>query len=118
MQTVTTNPTIVWDDGAVLVFSFQDSGKTLYGGILHLVSSAQSTTGTQTEVSKLVQSIAQSTVQISQDPATWIETIKYGSRPGQSNTITIAYDDTLNFNYTPAGSSNPYTLQQIYAIYG
>lgn len=109
-----TSVTIEWDDGVVIVFSFQGSSGTVYCGFPHLVPAWQSQSGTQTQVSATVQSIVQSAIQISGDPATWVETVKYGAR---NNKITVVYDDTINFNYTNA-LANPYQLQQLYSIHG
>lgn len=107
--------TIEWDDGVMLVFSFQGaSGSTIYCGFPHVVPAWQNLSGTQTEVSAKVQSITQAAVQISGDPATWVETVKYGAR---GNKITIDYDDTTNVNYTTQ-NANPYQLQLLYSIRG
>ncbi len=106
--------TIEWDDGVMIVFSFQGASGTLYCGFPHLVPAWQSQSGTQTQVSQTVQSISQSAVQISGDPATWVETVKYGAR---GNKITVVYDDTINVNYTTQ-TANPYQLQQLYSIHG
>ena len=108
------NVTIEWDDGVVIVFSFPGASGTLYCGFPHVVPAWQSQSGTQTQVSTTVQTISQSAIQISGDPATWVETVKYGAR---GNKIDIVYDDTANFPYTTQ-TANPYQLQQIYSIHG
>ncbi len=107
--------TIEWDDSVVIVFSFQNSaGATQYCGFPHLVPAWQSQSGTQTQITSTVQSISQAGVQVSADPATWVETVKYGAR---GNKITVVYDDTINVNYTTQ-TAQPYQLQQLYSIHG
>lgn len=107
--------TIEWDDSVVIVFSFQGASGKVYCGFPHIIPAWQSQSGTQTEVSAKVQSISQTAVQISGDPATWVETIKYGSRDGK--TISIVYDDTTNVNYTTSTATS-YQLQLLYSITG
>jgi hypothetical protein len=108
--------TIEWDDSAMIVFSFQGTGGSkVYCGFPHLIPAWQSQSGTQTEVSAKVQNITQTAVQISGDPATWVETVKYGSRDGK--TINVTYDDTTNVNYTTS-TANSYQLQLLYSING
>lgn len=106
--------TIEWDDSVMIVFSFQGTSGTVYCGFPHIVPAWQNQSGTQTQVSQKVQSIVQSAVQISGDPGTWVETVKYGAR---GNKITIVYDDTINVNYTTQ-TANPFQLQQLYSIHG
>jgi|HubBroStandDraft_6_1064221.scaffolds.fasta_scaffold262756_3 hypothetical protein len=107
--------TIIWDDSVVLVFSFQDSNNnTQYCGFPHLVPAWQSQSGKQTQISATVQSITQAGVQVSADPATWVDTVKYGAR---GNKISVVYDDTINVNYTTQ-TAQPYQLQQLYSIHG
>jgi hypothetical protein len=107
--------TIEWDDSVMIVFSFQNSaGSTVYCGFPHIVAAWQNQSGTQTQVSAKVQSVTQSAVQVSGDPATWVETVKYGAR---GNKITIDYDDTISVNYTTQ-TANPFQLQLLYSIRG
>lgn len=108
--------TIEWDDSVMLVFSFTPSGGSKqYCGFPHIIPAWQSQSGTQTEVSARVQSISQAAFQISGDPATWVETVKYGSRDGK--TINVTYDDTTNVNYTTSTATS-YQLQLLYSING
>jgi hypothetical protein len=107
--------TIEWDDGVMLVFSFPGASGTLYAGFPHVVPAWQNQTGTQTQLSATVQSIVQSAVQISGDPATWVETVKYAARGG--NKIDIVYDDSTSVNYTTQ-TANPFALQQLYSLHG
>jgi hypothetical protein len=85
--TYTGNVKIEWDDSVVLVFSFTD-GQPRYAGFIHQVTAVQQSQGTQTQISKLVQTIQQGSFQVSADPATWVETVKTGAR-GTSNPITV-----------------------------
>jgi hypothetical protein len=107
--------TIEWDDSVMIVFSFAGASGTVYCGFPHVVPAWQNQTGTQTQVSAKVQSITQSAVQISGDPGTWVETVKYGARGG--NKITIDYDDSTNTNYTTQ-TNNSFQLQELYSIRG
>lgn len=107
--------TIEWDDSVMMVFSFQGaSSSTVYCGFPHVALALQGQTGTQTQVTAKVQAMSQSGVQLSADPGTWVETVKYGAR---GNKITIDYDDSTNVNYTPQ-VGNPYQLQLLYSIRG
>lgn len=108
--------TIEWDDGVMIIFSFQGAaGSTVKCGFPHIVPAWQSQTGTQTEVTSKIQNITQSGVQISGDPATWVETVKYGARDGK--TINVTYDDTINVNYTTT-TATPFQLFLLYSING
>jgi hypothetical protein len=113
--------TIEWDDGVVIVFSFTDptSNKKFVCGFPHIVPAWQSQTGTQTQVSTKVQNITTSTLQISGDPATWVETVKYGSRAagGSTPTVTVVYDDSTSVHYTTEIATS-FDLYQLFAIYG
>jgi hypothetical protein len=118
--TLPTSVEIVWDDSVVLIFKFTDSGGAdQYCGILHFGIQAQSQSGSNTQVSQILQVTAQQGIQVSNDPGTWIEVIKYGSRgtAGQTPQITIVYDDTINISYTTQTGVG-YQLQQLYSITG
>jgi hypothetical protein len=115
-QTFTGNVQIVWDDSVVLVFSFQGPSGQLFAGFMHQIFSVQLTQGSQTQISPILQSVQQSSVQLALDPATWVETVKTGAR-GTSNPITVVYDDTINVSYTNS-QAQPFQLQQIYSIAG
>ena len=104
----------------VLVFKFTDSnGADQYCGILHFGIQAQSQAGSNTQVSQILQLTAQQRIQVSNDPGTWIEVIKDGSRNsgGQTPQITIVDDDTINISYTTQTAVG-YQLQQLYSITG
>jgi hypothetical protein len=120
-QSVTTNPVIVWDDSVVIVFSFTGvDGATWYGGFVHQIFSIQMTSGTQTQVSTILQSIQQTAIQQALDPSTWVETIKAGSRGAGATppvTTTIVYDDVINVPYTTQ-TNQSFQLALLYAIYG
>jgi len=110
-------PTIEWDDSVVIVFSFAGSdGNTVYSGFPHVIPAWQQQTGEQTQISKTVQTIQQNALQISADPATWVETIKFGSRDKDA-TIKIVYDDAFVHYTTPVGSIS-YDLHLLYSISG
>jgi hypothetical protein len=105
---------IDWDDGAVIVFSFTATdGSTVSSGFPHVVPAWQSQTGEQTQVSKTVQTIQQNALQISADPATWVETVKQGARNGN---VTVVYDDSFVHYTTQIGSS--FDLHVLYSITG
>jgi hypothetical protein len=118
--------TVEWDDGAMFIFSFDDAGTKLFCGFPHQVVSVASLSGTQTQVSAILQQINQAQVQVTADPATWIETVKTGAR-GSSTTQTVSYDDSITSNYTTTllSGSPPaptlgqnFTLQLLYSIAG
>jgi len=115
-QTFNGNVEIVWDDSVVLIFSFQPPSGKLFAGFMHQILSVQLTQGSQTQISPILQSVQQSSVQLALDPATWVETIKTGAR-GTNNPITIVYDDTTNVNYTNS-LAQPFQLQLLYSIAG
>jgi hypothetical protein len=110
------NVSLEWDDSVVLVFSFTHNGTKQFAGFGHQVISLQSTTGTQTQVSAILQNIQQTAVQFAVDPATWVETVKTGAR-GNSNPITIVYDDSTSQPYTTQ-TAQPFQLQILYSIAG
>lgn len=105
---------IEWDDGAVIVFSFQGASGQVFCGFPHSVVALQNQTGTQTQVTATLQNVQQSAIQVSADPATWVETVKQGARGGK---ITIEYDDQTNVNYTTF-TNKIFTLQQLFSIAG
>ena len=110
------NVNIEWDDSVVLVFSFTHNGTKLFAGFAHQVISVQSTTGTQTQVSAILQNIQQTAVQFAMDPATWVETVKTGAR-GNSNPITVVFDDSTSQPYTTL-TNQPFQLQILHSIAG
>jgi hypothetical protein len=113
-KTVTTGVSIIWDDSIVLVFQFTDGGTTYQAGFLHVGFQAQSQWGSTTQVSAILQQTAQQGVQISNDPGTWVETVKYGAR---GNQISLTYDDSTTVNYTTQ-TAQPYNLQILYSVAG
>lgn len=114
-QSLNTNLTIEWDDSVVIVFSFQDgAGATWYGGFVHQIFSIQMTSGTQTQVSTILQSIQQTAIQQALDPGTWVETVKTGARGGK---VTVVYDDVINVPYTTQ-TAQSFQLALIYSIAG
>jgi hypothetical protein len=113
-KSVTTSVSIVWDDSVMLVFQFTDGGTTYQAGFLHVGFQAQAQWGTATQITQILQQTSQQGVQLSNDPATWVETVKYGAR---GNSITITYDDSTSVNYTTQ-TAQPYSLQQLFSIAG
>lgn len=126
LQTANSPFTVEWDDGAMFIFSFVAAGTKLFCGFPHQVLSVASLSGTQTQVTAILQQINQQQVQLTADPATWIETVKTGARG--STTQTVSYDDNLTVSYTTtllSGGSPPatqpgqnFTLQVLYSIAG
>jgi hypothetical protein len=119
--TKTTSVQIVWDDSVVLIFQFtDDSGKTQNCGFVHFGIQAQQQVGSTTQVSAILQITQQQGIQISNDPGTWVETVKYGARGASSQPpqqISITYDDTINVPYTTQ-TGQPFQLQLLYNIAG
>ena len=100
LQTANAPFTIEWDDGAMFIFSFTGAGGTkLFCGFPHQPLALANQQGTQTQVNAITQQIVQSQVQVTTDPATWIETVKTGARGG-GGTQTVSYDDTISVPYT------------------
>lgn len=128
--------TIVWDDGFMFIFSFDDPanpGQTLFCGFPHQVLSVASQAGTQIQVSPIQSQITNLQFQVSADPATWVETIKTAARGGgqQPGGAQVSYDDSISSTYTqqlvvPATAGSPatvtqgtaFTLQLLYSIVG
>jgi hypothetical protein len=117
VQTVQTSVEIEWDDSVVIIFSFAGADGKIYCGFPHIVPAWQNQTGTQTQISATVQRIQQTSMQISGDPATWVETVKQGARNGK---ITIVYDDSSSTSYTTytSAAATPYQLQNLYSLAG
>jgi hypothetical protein len=116
-QTVTVTPSIAWDDSVVFIFSFTGaSGSTTYAGFVHQQIQLSSVTGSQTQVTAILQIIQQQGIQVSTDPQSWIEAIKNATR-NTSNQIIVTYDDTLNVNYTTQ-TNQTFQLQELYSVTG
>ena len=116
------NLQIVWDDGAVLVFSFAgaaaDGGATVSCGIVHLVPHLQVPQLSLSPIAA-IQNTLQHSAQLYADPQTWIETIK-GAARGSLQSIQIDYDDRVTIQYTSYVFDNPpsFTLQFLYRLAG
>lgn len=116
----TTSVQIVWDDSVVLIFQFtDDGGNTQNCGFVHFGTQTQVQAGSTIQVSQILQITQQQGIQISNDPGTWVETVKYGARStsSQSQEISITYDDTINVPYTTQ-TGQPFQLQLLYSIAG
>lgn len=116
VQTVQQTVTIEWDDSVVIVFSFNGTAGKVFCGFPHTVVATQSQTGSQTQVSAILQTLQQVGIQVSLDPATWVETIKNGSR-ASGNKITIVYEDSTSVNYTTQ-TGTIFQLQQLFSLAG
>jgi hypothetical protein len=114
VQTATaTKVAVEWDDSVMFVFSFYDSGNTQYfAGFQRTGVQVQS--GTSTQVSKIQQNVA--AVQVSNDPQTWIETVKNAAR-NSSAQLAIVFDDSTSTPFTTLTSTN-FSLQLLYSIAG
>ena len=111
----------------MFIFSFTDvTGTQLFCGFPHEVLAVANLAGTQTQVTAILAQVNSAQVQVSADPATWVETVKTGAR-GSSGTQTVSYDDSITTNYTTTLlSGNPlaatpgqnFTLQLLYSVAG
>ncbi len=116
------NLQIVWDDGAVLVFSFAgaaaDGGAAVSCGIVHFVPHLQVPELSLSPIAA-IQNTIQHSGQLYADPQTWIETIK-GAARGNIPKIQIDYDDRVTIQYTSYIFDNPpsFTLQFLYSLAG
>jgi hypothetical protein len=128
-ETAGTPFTIEWDDGAMFIFSFTDAnGSKQFCGFPHQALGLANLQGTQTQINAITQQIVQSQVQVTTDPATWIETVKTGARGGGGGKQMVTYDDTISTQYTatllapgtpPSVMPGPnFTLQVLYSITG
>jgi hypothetical protein len=116
-QTVTVTPTIAWDDSVVFVFSFTGAnGLQNFAGFVHQQIQLSSVTGSQTQVTAILQVVQQQGIQISTDPQTWIESVKNAAR-NSSNQIVVTYDDTINVTYTTQTNAS-FQLQQLFSVTG
>lgn len=113
-QTVSDTPVIEWDDGVVFVFSW--SSKKYYGGLIHLQVAQANATGTQTQVTNILQTLSQTQFQVSSDPQSWMDTIKSASR-SSGNKVVITFDDSTSVHYTTQVGTS-YDLQVLYSLAG
>ena len=111
-QTVSAVPTIEWDDGVVFIFSFGDP--TLYAGVVHVQVAQATASGTQTQVSAILQTLNQTQIQVASDPQSWLDTVKTAARGGKA--INITYD-TAFVHYTTQIATS-YDLQLLYSLAG
>jgi hypothetical protein len=115
IQTQMVVPKIEWDDSVVFVFAFSWSNRSFFAGFVHLQIAVANATGTTTQLNSIVQQLAQSQIQASSDPQSWLETVKTAARGGQQ--ITITFDDSISTPYTTQTTTN-YDLQLLYSIAG
>ena len=115
IQTVTqVGVTIEWDDSVVFVFSFQGPSGQVFCGFPHQQVALANQTGTQTQVSAILQTLQQMQLQVTTDPGTWIETLKQGARGGK---INIVYEDSISAKYTTQ-TTKDFDLYQLFSITG
>lgn len=115
-QTVSSQPTVEWDDSVVFVFSFADvNAVKRFAGFVHMPIALANAVGSTTQVSQAVQVVTQQQIQFSTDPATWIDTVKNAGRAKTS--IAITYDDSLSVTYTTQ-TNQSFELQQLFSLAG
>jgi hypothetical protein len=108
--------TIDWDDSIVIVFSFDGAaGSRVSCGFVHQVLAVQFVSGSQTQITAVLQQVVQQGIQASLDPQTWVETVKSGARAGGS--ATIVYEDSVSVQYTTQ-TNRSFTLQQLFSVTG
>lgn len=116
MSAVTTTATqvaIEWDDSVMFVFSFNDSTNTQrFAGFPHMGVQVQS--GTNTQVTRILQTV--SAVQVSNDPQTWIETVKNAARNPNAQ-LKIVFDDSTSTPFTTV-TNQSFSLQLLFSIAG
>ena len=81
-------PALIWDDGVVFIFSFSFNGVTYNAGFPHVQIALANASGTQTQVSKILQTMQQSQLQVTTDPGCWIDTLK------TNKAVDIVFDDS------------------------
>ena len=95
--TLATSVQIVWDDSVVIIFQFTDSGgNTQHCGFLHFGIQAQTQSGSSTQVSQILTVTQQQGLQITNDPGTWVETVKYGARGTSSQPRSNCSSSTVS----------------------
>lgn len=110
-------PTIEWDDSVVFVFSFSDAnGNKAFAGFVHQQIQLSIVTGSQVQVTAILQVVQQQGIQVSTDAQTWIETIKNAAR-NTSSQVAVVYDDTSNTIYTTQTNLS-FQLQQLFSVAG
>jgi hypothetical protein len=106
-------PTVEWDDGVVFVFSWNN--RQFFAGFVHLQIAVANAVGTTTQITAILQQLAQIQLQSSSDPQSWLDTVKNGFRNGKQ--VTIIFDDALSTVYTTQ-TNQTFTLQQVFSIAG
>jgi hypothetical protein len=102
-------PALIWDDGVVFIFSFSFNGVTYNAGFPHVQIALANASGTQTQVSKILQTMQQSQLQVTTDPGCWIDTLK------TNKAVDIVFDDSSSIHYTTQIATS-YDLQDLYSI--
>jgi hypothetical protein len=114
VQTVTVPLKVEWDDSVVLVFSFDGPAGRTFCGFVHQILATQFVSGSQTQISPILQVIQQQGIQVSLDPQTWVETVKTAARGGQA---VVVFDDATSVVYTTQTNLS-LTLQTLFSVAG
>ena len=114
VQTVAaTQVAVEWDDSVMFVFSFFDGTNTQrFAGFAHTGVQVQS--GTNTQVTQIQQAV--SAIQVSNDPQTWIETVKNAAR-NTSARLEIVFDDSTTTPFTTV-TNRIFALAQLFSLAG
>jgi hypothetical protein len=106
IQIITATPTVILDDGEVLLFQFADqNNNVITTGFLHRPISAAETASGNPPI----------TYSETSDLGSWLETIKYAVR--NQRLISIVYDDATSNSYTPAWpGATAYTVNVLWAV--
>lgn len=113
IQNLSVVPTIEWDDSVVFVFSWNN--RQFFAGFVHLQIAVANAVGTTTQITNILQQLAQTQLQASSDPQSWLDTAKNAARNGKS--ITITFDDAQSTVYTTQ-TNQSFTLQQLFSLAG
>jgi hypothetical protein len=112
-QTQSVVPSIEWDDSVVFVFSWNN--QQFFAGFVHLQIALASAVGTTTQITNILQQLAQTQLQASSDPQSWLDTVKNAAR--NSKAITITFEDAISTVYTTQ-TNQSFTIQQLFSIAG
>ena len=113
IQSPSVVPSIEWDDSVVFVFSWNN--QQFFAGFVHLQIAVASAVGTTTQITNILQQLAQTQIQASSDPQSWLDTVKNAARNGKA--ITVVFDDATSTVYT-SQTNQSFTLQQLFSLAG
>jgi hypothetical protein len=106
IQTISTIPLLIFDDGAVLLFQFTDTNNNLIvTGFLHRpLSAAETETGNPPI-----------TFSETSDLGSWLETVKNAVR--NQRLVRLIYDDANANSYTPQWpGAQTYTVSPLWGV--